>query len=309
MKYIFIGGGRGGFELISSAISKNIFPAYSVICKEDDHENIKYSDKIVNLFKQNGIGYTVKKKLSETDHAIIRKIRPDIIFVYGWRTMIETELNSYCRYGIIAAHYSLLPKYRGFAPMQWAIINGDRNIGVTFFRIERGGVDSGSILIQKKLKLKKNEYANEVENKLIYVTVKTFLDLIRKKSLKQNSFISQDESKATYTCKRTPEDGKINWNSDSEKIYNLIRALAYPFTGAFCVHKGEKYVIRKAESGKMNKKSFTGRIAGRVIDIDEKGIEVLCGSGTIRLTEWQNSGTGNIEIPSVSVRSYSDTLL
>ncbi|MEZ4822946.1 MAG: hypothetical protein R2942_11195 [Ignavibacteria bacterium] len=95
-----------------------------------------------------------------------------------------------------------MPKYRGFAPMQWAIINGDKEYQVIFSGLKRGSRFRKN---HSENKLKKNEYANEVENKLIYVTVKTFLDLIRKKSLKQNSFISQDESKATYTCKRTPE--------------------------------------------------------------------------------------------------------
>lgn len=309
MKYIFIGGGRGGFELISSAITNNVLPEYSILCKEDDHENFKYSDQIKDLLKKNGVGFSVKKKLTETDHEIIRTIKPDLIFVFGWRTMIDTELNSHSKYGIFAAHYSLLPKYRGFAPMQWAIINGEKSTGVSIFRIEEGGVDSGKILIQKEINIDGDDCAEDVEKKLTVLTVNAFINLIKMKSLNIRSLMKQDESKATYTCKRTPEDGKIAWEQDSDEIYNLFRALVYPYTGAFCLFKGEKYIIRKAEKGRMNKKKFSGIVPGRVIDIDIKGIEVICGKGTFRITEWEIAKSGKTEIPSVRVSSYSDTLL
>jgi len=309
LKYIFIGGGRGGFELISSATANNVLPEYSVICKEDDHEHINYSEKMKELLEKNDAAYSVRKKLTETDHEIIRKIRPDLIFVFGWRTMIDPKLNSNCRYGIFAAHYSLLPKYRGFAPMQWAIINGEKSTGVSIFRIEEGGVDSGKILIRKKILINENDYASDIEKKLTGLTVDTFISLIKKKTLNIRSLIKQDESKATYTCKRTPEDGRINWNKSSSEIFNLIRALSYPYTGAFCFYENEKFVIRKAESGKKNKFIFKGIIAGRVIHIDETGIEVLCGTGTLKITEWDIANSGKTEIPSVRVRSYSDTLL
>lgn len=308
MRYIFIGGGRGGLELIRSVTDNKMLPEYCIICKEDDHENIKYSDKIKTLLKDNGIESKVTKKLSEEDHEKIKNVKPDVIIVFGWRTMIDTGLNNFCKHGIIAAHYSLLPRYRGFAPMQWAIINGDKATGVSIFKIENDGVDSGRILVQKKIKIKDQDYVNDIERKLTNVTVNLLTDIVKKKSMKAGSFKKQDESKATYTCKRTPEDGKINWIKDSGEIYNLIRALAFPYTGAFCFYKNEKFIIGKAEIGKMNSKKFSGRIPGRVISIDESGIEVLCGSGTILITEWKKSESGVTEVPSAVVRSYSDTL-
>lgn len=285
-----------------------MLPEYSVICKEDDHEKIKYSVEIEKILKDNGVECTVKKKLLKTDYGIIQKIKPDFIFVFGWRTMIDTELNAYCKYGIFAAHYSLLPKYRGFAPMQWAIINGEKKTGVTIFKIENGGVDSGRILFQKEIVIKEDDFVFDVERKLTEKTIDLFTELVNKKTLNIKALKNQDEKKATYTCKRTPDDGKINWEKNSAEIYDLIRALAYPYTGAFCFYKNEKYLIRKAEPGKMNLKKFAGRIAGRVIKTDETGIEVLCGSGTIKITEWENPKTGKIVNPAVKVRSYSDTL-
>lgn len=308
LRYIFIGGGRGGLELMRSVSENKMLPEYSIICKEDDHENIKHSDKIKNLLKDNGVESNVTKKLSEADHITIKNVKPDVIIVFGWRTMIDTGLNNFCKYGIIAAHYSLLPKYRGFAPMQWAIINGDKATGVSIFKIENGGVDSGRILVQKKVKIKDQDCVNDVEFKLTKLTVKILTDIIKKKSLKAGSFKKQDESKATYSCKRTPEDGKINWMKDSGEIYNLVRALAFPYTGAFCFYKNEKFIIRNAVIGKMNSKKFSGRIPGRVIGIDETGIEVLCGSGTILISEWEKTESGITELPSFLVRSYSDTL-
>ena len=260
IRYGFIGGTQRGLKLIEELISKNYPPQFSVILKEDDHEEIKCYDEISELMKSVNINYSVKKKLVKEDYDLIKKSELDFLLVFGWRTLIDTSVNEHLKFGSVAAHHSLLPLYRGFAPMQWAIINGEKETGVTLFLINDGEVDSGKIIMQKRIPVLPDEYALDVYEKTTKSTIEICLEFFENYKSNNIKLTDQDESKATYCCKRTPEDGKIDWKKNSLEIFNLIRALAYPFTGAFCNFGDTRFHIRKAVQGESNKKKFTGII-------------------------------------------------
>jgi len=228
--------------------------------------------------------------------------------VLGWRTIINLNLCGKLKHGIIAAHFSLLPKYRGFAPVQWAIINGESETGVTLFKIGNDEIDSGDVILQKKIKILKNDTSFDVIEKLSDFSVEMYLQFI--KSAEKNQIVckKQNNSLATYCCKRIPGDGRIDWSKTSLEIHNLIRALANPFPGAFCYLDNKCFHITKAELGKDNNKKFAGRIIGRVIKIFNDGIEVLCGEGTIFLKQWENKSDGKLSCPSETIKSLSSTL-
>lgn len=308
IRFGFIGGTVRGYKLIEALLINNLIPEFSVILKEDDHENEKYSAEISSMLNKHKVPNHIKKKLTDDDYKKIQESNPDFVIVSGWRSLIDTGVNKYIKSGFIAAHQSLLPKYRGFAPLQWAMINGDKETGVTLFQINDGEVDSGRIISQKRIPINFEEYADEVDKKLIECTIELYMDFFENYKSSRISYREQNESEATYTCKRIPDDGKIDWNKSSLEIYNLIRALAYPFPGAFCYFNNTCYNIKKASPGKNNDKKFAAYIPGRVIHIDPKGIEVMCGNGTIQISEWENKITGVANIPSDVVKSISDTL-
>lgn len=308
IRYGFIGGTQRGLKLMEKLISEKYLPEFSVILKEDDHEEIKCYDEISDLMKSVSINYSVKKKLIKEDYDLIKKSKLDFLLVYGWRTLIDTTVNEHLKFGSVAVHHSLLPLYRGFAPMQWAIINGEKETGVTLFLINEGEVDSGKIIIQKRIPILPEDYALDVYEKSTECTIDVCLEFFENYRNDKIKLTDQDESKATYCCKRTPEDGKIDWTKDSTEIFNLIRALAYPFTGAFCNFGDSCFHIRKAVQGESNNKKFTGIIPGRVIKISKEGIEVMCGKGTILLSEWENKSTGIVNNPSEIIKSLSSTL-
>lgn len=308
MNYIFIGGTYRGLKLLRNLLKNGMPPDYMVILKEDDHELVKCSADLCNLAQQNGISFSVKKKLGKADIEIIKEKTRDFAIVCGWRTIIPLELGNYFKLGMIAAHDSLLPAYRGFAPINWAIINGETETGVTLFKITDGEVDSGPIYIQKKVKINKNEYAQIVYEKITQATILAFDELIqryKKGTLKKRE---QNEKKATYTCKRSPDDGLINWKQSSGIVLNFIMALAPPYPGAFCYFNNIKYIITKARIGSNNDKVFIGNIPGRVIKIFGEGIEVLCLSGTIEILEWINTENMVEENPSSVVKSITVSL-
>lgn len=308
IRFAFIGGTKRGYKLLASLMQNNYQPEFAVLLKEDEHEYEKYTDKISQLLSKNKIPNSIKKKLSITDYKEIKKSKLDFIIVYGWRSLIETEINKYLIFGMVAAHQSLLPKYRGFAPLQWAIINGEKETGVTLFRIEEGKADSGKIIAQKKLPIKPEDNIISIDDKLINYTIEMYLKFIKDYESGEIKFKKQNEADATYTCKRIPEDGRINWEKTSEEIFNLIRALVYPFTGAFCYFKNERYEIRNAKPGKNNNIKYAGRISGRVIKIYDDGIEVMCGKGTLEIKEWKNCSSGKIFCPTEIVKNLGATL-
>jgi methionyl-tRNA formyltransferase len=181
-----------------------------------------------------------------------------------------------------------LPKYRGFAPVNWVVINGETETGVTLFYLSEE-VDSGDIIAQKKIKIGKNDTAHEVYKKaaeLSILLLKKYHDLILEGRAPRKK---QNHKKATYGCPRTPEDSKINWQNSNESIHNLIRGLSYPYPGAFCYYKKKKIIIQK--SSIPTQKRWIGNVPGRIIRVVPEGfIEVLCGVGSIVIEEIEVGG-------------------
>lgn len=308
MNVVFVGGTLRGYELYSVLIKENILPAYSVFMKEDEHEVIQYSQSLTELAVKYHLPHSTKKKLTEKDYTIISDIHADMVIVCGWRTLIEVEKVKNVKAGILAAHDSLLPKYRGFAPLNWAIINGETETGVTIFQINKGDVDSGDICIQKRVNIGLEEYAWDVYQKIIHATIDAYLEVFRLYSAGKLYFTKQNHLEATYTCKRCPDDGHIDWSKSSRDIYNLIRGIAHPYPGAFFYFKGQRYYVRKAALGDYNDKIYVGRIAGRVIRIYPDSVEVLCGSGSIKLLELENKEQQMLINPATIIKSITDTL-
>ncbi|HEX8517523.1 MAG TPA: methionyl-tRNA formyltransferase [Bacteroidia bacterium] len=295
MRFGFIGGTPRGFTLFTELLANHYRPEFCVILKEDDHENTKISGEFLDFAEKSSIPSGIKKKLEEKDYEMIKELALDFIIVCGWRTLIRPEINNYLKIGLVAAHDSLLPKYRGFAPLNWAIINGEKKTGVTLFIINDGETDSGDIILQEEVPVPENEYASDVYKRVIDATISLYLQFLGNVASGQPvKRGKQNESEATYTCKRSPEDGQINWNGPSENIYNLIRALAYPYSGAFFFHSGKKYEVRTAGLGLQNSKNFAGRIPGKIISITDNGIEVMCGKGTVLIGEIYDESAATI---------------
>ncbi len=298
VNYVFIGGTERGLKLLEGLMSKKYFPKFAVILKEDKHEPVKYSAQLKELCDFNNIYCKILRRLDVELEELISENYYDLAVVCGWRSLINTDLNKYFKYGMIAAHDSLLPKYRGFAPINWAIINGESETGVTLFKIVAGEVDSGDIFGQKIVNIEFQNFAYDIYKKITYETVNLYLDLFEK--IKNNEFlqpIKQDEKNATYTCKRIPNDSLINWNLNSRDVYNFIRAQAYPYPGAFFYHEKGKIIINKAKIGQSNDKKYVGRIAGSVIKIGDESVEVLCGTGSLEILECSLDNTTDKLIP------------
>lgn len=176
----------------------------------------------------------------------LSKLKPDLLVVIGWYYMIPRRLRSLAPLGAVGIHASLLPKYRGGAPLVWAMINGESHAGVSLFHFA-DGVDDGDIIGQASFSIELEDTIADVVQKSVVGS----LDLVKKyiPALMEGIAprIQQDHTQATVVSQRKPEDGVIDWNTKSAwQTYNWIRSQSQPYPGAFTYLNGERVTIWRA---------------------------------------------------------------
>jgi methionyl-tRNA formyltransferase len=224
--------------------------------------------------------YILEKQSGLKD--IIEKEKPDLCIVVGWYWKISPEILSSVPNGFIGLHASLLPKYRGFAPLVWAIINGEKRTGISLFYLE-DGIDTGDIIGQKQFTISQTDSIRTVlEKSEIYcdkLLKENYLKILSGNASKK----SQTQSDATYCSERKPEDGLINWTDSNKNIYNFIRAQSEPYPGAFTYIDSKKIRIWKAN---IFPYPYHG-IPGTITQINSDSAVVVCGQGALILNEVQ----------------------
>ncbi|QXX84527.1 bifunctional UDP-4-amino-4-deoxy-L-arabinose formyltransferase/UDP-glucuronic acid oxidase ArnA [Providencia sp. R33] len=211
----------------------------------------------------------------------IREMKPDVIFSFYYRDMLSEELLAIAPKGAFNLHGSLLPKYRGRAPINWALLNGESETGVTLHKMV-AKADAGDIVAQEKVAITDTDTGLTLHAKVreaAEVLLDKTLPLIEAGSYKT---IAQDESQATYFGRRTAEDGQIDWNRSAKEINCLIRAVTEPYPGAFTYLGARKMVIWRARVLDDNQ----GKTAGTVLSNDP--LRIACGQGAIEVVSGQS---------------------
>ena len=192
---------------------------------------------------KNNLTVLQSEKISKERDTIqkLKDLKPDILVTCAYGQILNEEILNLALHGVINVHASLLPKYRGAAPINWAILNGELETGITIMKTELG-LDSGPIILQEKCKIDENETSTELSKKLSLLGAKTLisaLELIRDGKAK---FTPQDNSKATKAPSLKKELGLIDWNKSAEEIHNKIRGLQ-PWPSAFTHFSGKTVKI------------------------------------------------------------------
>ena len=212
----------------------------------------------------------------------VKQLQPDIIFCIGWPQIIRRDLLQIPPLGCIGIHPTLLPKRRGGAPINWCLIDGLSKSGVTLFCFDEG-VDSGDIIAQKEFDIALEDTAKIVLDKVTTIAVellKEYYPLLEKGNAPR---IPQDDAEATYTRRRRPEDGIVDWGRTSFSIYNWIRALSLPFPGAFTYWHGRKIIMWESDLLKGYRARFNAR-QGEILDsLDGIGMVVATGDNCISI--------------------------
>ena len=219
-------------------------------------------------------------KDNNEEYEYFKSINADLVIVVAYGQIIPREFLKLTKKGFINIHASLLPKWRGAAPIQRSIMNLDRETGISIMKIAEQ-LDTGPVCNTYKIDLDNNLNSSDVADKLSLIAAEKILDNIDNILEDKAKFIEQDHSKATYAFKIKKAEGEINWNDSAQKIIGKINGL-YPVPGTFFIHKGERYKILKGEIGNG---------IGNPGEIVSDYLEVACGNNqSIKIKEIQRQG-------------------
>ena len=234
-------------------------------------------------------GLRIEQPLKVKDtFEMLREISPDVIIVVAYGQLIPEEILNLPKYGCINVHASLLPKYRGAAPIHWAVINGDDETGTTIMEMNRG-LDTGAMLLQEKISININDTMGDIHDKLSIQGAELMLEVLKKLPVGIEK-IAQDDSLAVYAPKIQRDMEKINWEKSAFDIHNLIRGLN-PWPGAYTRLGEESLKVWLSEIVSSENVENINDSPGTIINIEKEcGIDVQTGQGVIRIVELQQPG-------------------
>ncbi len=217
----------------------------------------------------------------------IAAMRPDLILSVYYRNMISTKVLGLAPLGAFNMHGSLLPRYRGRAPINWAVLNGEPRIGMTLHRMVREP-DAGNIVDQEGVDIGPRDTAEQAFRKVLPCARRVLARQIDALLSGTATETPQDPALATYFGGRKPEDGRIDWAQPSRRIFNLIRAVTDPYPGAFTDVGAARMMVWWAEEDSPAARGRTGR-AGEVLSAEP--LVVATGDGALELTriEWRGA--------------------
>lgn len=208
-----------------------------------------------------------------------KKLLPDVVVVVAYGQIIPKLFLDTAKFGFINIHASLLPKWRGAAPIQRAIMNIDKKVGVSIMKIEEK-LDSGPVLISEELELDQNATHGEIEKRLSTIGANLLIKSLKTLKVGNTKFIKQNHSEATYAKKIDKNETKINWDLDAIKVLAHIHSLS-PNPGSWFEYKEERFKVLRA-------KISTG--VGKPGSILDENLTVACKSDSIQILELQRQG-------------------
>ena len=218
-------------------------------------------------------------KGNSIEESFLKNLDADLAIVVAYGKILPESFLNLTKKGFINIHASILPSWRGAAPIQRAIINLDKKTGISVMKINNK-LDSGPVCNKYEIEIKKQDNSETISEKLSLIASEKILDEIDNIIDGKANFIEQEHDKATYANKIEKTEGKINWNIKAEEILGLINGL-FPSPGAWFTFKGERYKILKAEVG--NSKGEPGIVLGQ-------NLEIGCKEGSLKITEIQREG-------------------
>ncbi len=233
----------------------------------------------------------------------LRTFQPDVIVVVAFGQILSKEILDMPKYGCINVHASLLPKYRGASPIQWAVIDGEEVTGVTTMRMDEG-LDTGDMILVKNYELEKKETGGSLFDHLMDIGAQACLETLEQLEAGTASYIPQEHEKATKTGLISKELGRLNFEKPATEIERLIRGLN-PWPSAFTYLNGKMFKIWDADvvpQGEYN----TGKI-GEIIHVDKEHIYVQTGKDVLCLNEVQPEGKRRMECAEF-LRGYAQTV-
>jgi methionyl-tRNA formyltransferase len=259
----------------------------------DPEDGVRY-ESVFALAESRGLNVARMRPADPGFEDFLSAPRPDLMITADYRYLLPLEVISRASRGAINLHPSLLPKYRGRAPLNWAILHGESELGLTAHCID-AGADTGDIVAQQRFTLEPDEDVGDALRKLYPLYERMAAHVVALAEAGAWPRVAQDHAAATVFPARRPEDGRIDWHQPAERIHRLIRAVAAPYPGAFSTIAGHKVTIWRAEVESQD----TGEPPGTVLREEQgESFRVACGRGTLRATKWSVNDQINGPLPS-----------
>ncbi len=237
--------------------------------------------------------YEVASINSRTGVAMMEKLGLDLVFVIGWSQILRPRVLQTLAVGAIGAHASLLPCNRGRAPINWALIKGDRQTGNTLMWLA-DEVDTGDIIDQRVIPISPYDTCESLYERVAESNREMILAALPGLLRGQRPGRPQPAGEGNLLPGRRPEDGLLDWGQESESIYNFVRALTRPYPGAFAYLAGQRWFIWRCAllPGNLTEDHGPGQIIGPVFSPDPAacGQQVACGRGSVVLLEAERAG-------------------
>jgi len=273
-KILFLGNHTVGVRVLKTLHQHSCL--YGVVAHPDDHEDGTVYQSVYEQAKALRVPVIRAMPKDQEFLSFLHKIAPNLIWVTDYRYLLPKEIFSIPKYGAINLHPSLLPHYRGRASLNWALIHGEKEVGLTAHFIEEG-VDTGDIVTQIVLPIEENDYIGDVLDKMypLYEAITTnVVQLFGKGNVARER---QDTSKGSIYPARKPKDGLIDVSKNAYETLNFVRALSKPYPGAFLMHENKKIIIWKAELSthtfeKLGIKEFCGK---KYLQCTDMALEIM----------------------------------
>ncbi|MGW6917453.1 methionyl-tRNA formyltransferase [Kitasatospora sp. NPDC054939] len=239
---------------------------------EHAYEKI-WSDSVADLAEEHGVPVLIRNR--PDDEELLERLKaaePDAIVATNWRTWIPESVFGLPRYGTLNVHDSLLPAYAGFSPLIWALINGEKEVGVTAHLMNET-LDAGDIVLQRAVPVGPRDTTTDLFHKTLELFGPITVDGLAELASGRTDFPKQDRSRASFFHKRAEEDIRIDWRWPADRLDRLVRAQSAPYPAAFTHHRGRRLEILAAE---VSAERYGGT-AGRIFYREGEGVVVVAG--------------------------------
>jgi len=258
----------------------NVVRVYTQPPKKSKRGQKVNTSPIAEYCKKNKVNFRSPTHLSSDDEfRSFKELSANLVIVVAYGKIIPKNFFKISKFGFINIHASLLPKWRGAAPIQRAIMNSDNKIGVSIMKIEEK-LDSGPVLVSKEFELDINATHGEIEKKFSLEGANLLIQSLKTIETWNLKFIDQDHSKATYAKKINKSETKINWNLDSNKVLAHIHGLS-PNPGAWFEYQNERFKVLKAKISSIN---------GNPSSVLDGNLTIGCKTNSIQILELQRQG-------------------
>jgi methionyl-tRNA formyltransferase len=286
-RILFFGYSEVGYECLSLLLERGDQVVALITHEDNPNEKIWFKTPAVAA-RERGIPVFTPENVNTPEwRERLAGLQPDLILSVYYRHMIGTKILGLARLGAWNMHGSLLPKYRGRAPINWAVLHGETRLGMTLHRMVKSA-DAGAIVDQEGVAIGPRDTAEQAFRKVLPCARRVLARQIDALLAGTAPETPQIEAQATYFGGRKPEDGRINWNQSSRQIFNLIRAVTDPYPGAFTEIGGARLMVWWAEPDSPATQGRRGA-PGEILSLTP--LIVATNDGALELTkvEWRGA--------------------